>query len=286
MRSMEHRLERILTVCLGGFWLLDGILQLQSAMFTSAFVNTVLSPNLQNQPSFIAHIIAFGINIFTINTFWFNLASAFLQLLIGASLLLPLRDTAHRFALWLSVTWALIIWIFGEGFGNLATGSATFYTGAPGSALLYLILALFLLYASKGWLFNKLPLVAGVFFLVGAALNLTPMFWQPTMLSMLATVPAASGPLGTLGAQGTLIGNLLAIDMLACLGIFLIVLPNRSVAWVTIIFLVIVWWIGQNFGGLLTFPGGTATDPNSAPLFILFLMPIFFVERHRQPDKL
>jgi hypothetical protein len=254
MKDMERRLERILTICLGGLWLLDGILQLQPAMFTSAFVDTVLSPNLQNQPPILASIIAFGIHIFSSNIFWSNLTSAGIQILIGLLLLLPLRDGAKRFGLWLSIAWALIIWVFGEGLGNLATGNATFYTGAPGAALLYLILAIFLLYPKKLPL-EKLPMVAAVFFFLGAALNLAPMFWQPTILV-----------------------NLLAIDILVCLGIFLLLVPTRPVAWVTIAFLLLVWWFGQNFGDLLTFPTGTATDPNAAPLFALFLVPIIAQE--------
>lgn len=279
---MEQRLQRILTLCLGGLWLLDGILQLQPAMFTGAFINTVLAPNLQSQPSVIAAIVAFGVQVFSGNIFLSNLLSAAIQLLIGALLLLPLGNRTKRFALWLSIPWALIVWIFGEGFGILLTGNATFYTGAPGAVILYLILALFLLYPQK-LPAKKLPMIAGIIFLLGAALNCVPMFWQPTMLSMMASAPAVSGWLSTFGSTGTLFGNLLAIDTLLCLGIFLLLIPNRSVAWATIAFLIVVWWIGQNFGGLLTFPGGTATDPNAAPLLILFLIPIFFTEPRAAP---
>lgn len=275
---MERRLERILTICLGVFWLLDGILQLQPAMFTNVFVNTILAPTLQNQPSFIADIIAFGIRIFSINSFWFNLGSALIQLLIGALLLFPVRNNARRIGLWFSVAWALIIWIFGEGFGLLATGSATFYTGAPGSALLYLIIALCLLYSWQG----KLSIAAGVIFLLGSVLNLMPMFWQPTMLSTLSIIPGISGLLGTLGATGTMYGNIIAVDLLMLLGLFLIFIPNRTVAWVSIAFLAIVWVVGQNFGGLQTFPFGTATDPNSAPLLALFILPIFFTPNEKR----
>lgn len=278
MKRMGQRVERIISICLGSLWLFDGLFQLQPAMFTNTFVSTVLSPNLQSQPHIIARTIAFGIHIFSINLFWSNLASALVQLVIGVLLLLPLRNSVKRFGLWLCVSWALIVWVFGEGFGNLATGNATFYTGAPGAALLYLILALFLLYPKKLPL-EKLPMIAGIFFLVGAALNFAPMFWQPTMSSMLAMVPAASGWFGTFGSQGTMLINFLAIDILVCLGAFLVLTPTRSVAWVTIVFLFIVWWFGQNFGGLLTIPSGTATDFNSAPLFVLFLIPIFFKDR-------
>ena len=265
-------LKRTLTICLGGFWLLDGVLQLQPAMFTNAFVSTVLTPNLQNQPSIIESIVAFGIRLFSTNIFLWNLASALLQILIGIILIFPFSEKAQRFGLWLSVGWAFVIWIFGEGLGNLFTGSSTFYTGAPGSALLYLILALCIIYSSH----KRLPLIAGLIFIFGAVLNLMPMFWRPTMLSMLAMTPSVSTALGTFGSQETMIGNLVAVDVLMLLGFFLIFIANRSVGWITIIFLLVVWWIGQSFGGIQTFPLGTATDPNSAPLLILFLLPIFF----------
>jgi len=258
---MSTKLWRTLTIALGGFWLLDGVLQFQPAMFTNMFVSMVLAPNLVGQPGIIASIISFGIRIWSTNLFWFNFVAALIQVVIGALLILPLwtraRDGAVRFGLWLSVFWALVIWIFGEGFGNLFTGSASFYTGAPGSALLYAIIALFILDAmneNNDAPLQKLPGTVGVLFLVGAVLNLAPMFWQSGIMS-----------------------NLAAVAILACLGIFLILTPNRPVAWVIIVFLVVVWWLGQSFGGLGTFPGGTATDPNSAPFLVLFLLPIFFM---------
>jgi hypothetical protein len=41
------------------------------------------------------------------------------------------------------------------------------------------------------------------------------------------------------------------------------------------LFLFVVWWVSQDFGGIFTFPKGMATDPNSAPLLVLFLIPLF-----------
>jgi hypothetical protein len=283
MSEKKYALTRIIALFLGGFWLLDGILQLQPAMFTAAFVNNVLAPNLEGEPRVITAIVAFGIRVWRMNPLWSNTAAALIQLTIAALIMIPLLFSidgaltrAYRVGLWLSVAWALIIWIFGEGFGILATGSATFYAGAPGAALLYLILALFLLHGEKDPLrMGKLPAVAGIIFIMGAALNLTPMFWEPTMLSMLSGIPAISGWLGTFGAQGTMIGNLLAVDALAAFGLLLIFLPNRPVAWATLAFLAAVWWLGQNFGGIQTFPFGTTTDPNAAPLLMLFLIPAF-----------
>ncbi|HUC02259.1 MAG TPA: hypothetical protein VMA75_05210 [Candidatus Paceibacterota bacterium] len=266
---------RTVTICLGILWLVDGILQLQPAMFTNAFVTSVLAPTLQGQPAPLAALIAAGINLFAAHIFWSNLASALVQLLIGALLVFPFPRGVQRFGLWLSVAWALIVWVFGEGLGILFTGNATFYTGAPGSALLYAILALCLLFS---W-HKKLPLVAGIVFLVGVVLNLMPMFWQPTMLSMLVMVPSISNSLGAIGPQGTVIGNLIAVDLLACFGILLLLVPNKAVAWATLVFLLIVWGFGQTFGGIQTFPFATATDPNSAPILALFLLPILLAAR-------
>jgi hypothetical protein len=268
-------LRRVLMVGLGGFWLVDGILQLQPAMFTNAFVNTVLAPNVQNQPYMIGDAVTFGTQLFGAHPVWFNLVAALIQILIGALLVLPLSEAAQRAGLWLSVVWAFVIWIFGEGFGLIVTGNATFYTGAPGSALIYLLIALALLFS----FYKKLPLVAGIIFLFGAFLNMLPMFWQPAMLSMLSMTPSVAGALGSVGSAWAIPGNLIAVDLLLGIGVFLVLVPNRTVAWVTIIFLLIVWWLGQGFGGLQTFPWGTATDPNSAPLLILCLAPIFFIEK-------
>ncbi|HVO28498.1 MAG TPA: hypothetical protein VMT81_00750 [Candidatus Paceibacterota bacterium] len=263
-----------LITALGALWVLDGMLQLQPAMFTPAFITGVLAPNLQNQPGVIAAIVAFGIRVFGRDLFWSNLAAAGIQLFIGALLLLPVKPSLRRFGLWTSVAWALIVWAFGEGFGNLATGSASFYTGAPGAALLYAILALFLLYAEKRPSAVKyLPATAGGIILVCAMLNITPMFWQPGMLSMLAGVAPASNWLGSLGVAGSTIGNGIAFLLLFLLGMLLVFYPGRATAWLAIAFLAAVWWISQDFGGMLSFPSGMATDPNSAPLLALFLLP-------------
>jgi hypothetical protein len=47
---------------------------------------------------------------------------------------------------------------------------------------------------------------------------------------------------------------------------------SRTVAWLACAFLIAVWWIGQSFGGIFSFPDGTAPDPNSAVVLVLFLV--------------
>ena len=172
----DSKIARVISVILGALWFLDGILQFQPAMFTSTFVNTVLAPNMQNQPYIISAIVALGIRVFSSNIVWANLIAALIQLFIGVLLIIPFQKKIRNVGLWLSIAWALIVWIFGEGLGNLFTGSATLYTGAPGAALLYLILAVFLLYAEKKpSSINYLPIAAGVILFGTAMLNFSPM---------------------------------------------------------------------------------------------------------------
>lgn len=282
LKTLFSSSEKVLTILLGIFWLVDGILQFQSGMFTQVFVGSILVPNLSNQPIIVAQLIYFGIHVFKMNTIAWNLLFSFVQILLGILLVLPISTKWHRFALWASIPWILTVWIFGEGFGNLFTGSASFYTGAPGSAFLYLILTIFLLFPEK-LLLSYLPRVVGLLCLFGALLNQLQMFWIKGMQSMLYQMSKSdssaiiSFPAKILShiAVSTLISNLVAILLLSFFGILLLVRPTRLVGWLTIIFLFLVWWISQDFGGIFTFPQGTATDPNSAPILMLFLVPLF-----------
>ncbi|HXS15068.1 MAG TPA: hypothetical protein VN711_02980 [Candidatus Saccharimonadales bacterium] len=282
---MEHetRLQKFLTVFLGLFWFIDGILQLQPQMFSSAFITNILTPNLQNQPQIFATWITFGIHVVALHMMFENFLFAFLQIAIGIVLLLPIPKVWKKIALWISIPWSLSVWIFGEGLGNLFTGSASFYTGAPGAVFLYLILALFLLFPNK-LKSEYLPRVVGGIFFLGGLLQETPMFWTKNMQSMLwqmseqeniSLIASPAKELSKLLVSTSSI-NLVAIGSLIILGILLLLKPTKVLGWITIGFLFLVWWISQDFGGIFTFPFGIATDPNTAPLFMLFLFPLFF----------
>lgn len=282
INSSTTQLNRRITFLLGCFWIIAGVLQFQPKMFSQAFINLVLFPTAQNQPLFVSNLVDFGINMFEKNMLLANFTFAFIQLLIGIFLVLPLSKKAQRFALFLSIFWGITVWVFGEGFDGLFTGMASFYTGVPGSVLLYLIPAVFLLFP-KRFSLSKLPMAAGIIFLTGALLSSLPMFWRSGMTQMIFQM-SASDPIELIAAPAKYFSNLaypafimngLLIIPLLVFGLLLVFRPNRIVGWGTIIFLVIVWWVGQDFGEIQTFPNGTATDLNSAPIFALFLIPLF-----------
>jgi hypothetical protein len=77
----------------------------------------------------------------------------------------------------------LIVWYFGQGLGELFTGSATYLMAAPGSALLYALLAATLLLPRTVWsspgLLATLRVGGGALWAMGALLQLGPPFWSP-----------------------------------------------------------------------------------------------------------
>ena len=278
----EDRVVRTIMFILGVLWIVDGVLQLQPASFTATFADDILAPNLLGQPAAITSIINFGVQFFNMNPFVANLAAAVLQLFIGFALVLPFKRTLKVFALYLSIAWALIVWVFGEGLGNIFTGNASFYTGAPGSVLLYLILTVFLLYPKK-FTAKRLPIVAGAVFLFGALLQLLPTFWSASgvesVFSLAASdsIEAIAGPAGmisNLASEAPVIGNAVLVLLLVVFGGLSLFRPSRIVAVSVGVFLILIWWFGQDFGGILTYPASTATDPNSAIVLIPFLIPL------------
>jgi len=131
--------ERRLQLALGLIWLADGVLQLQSFMFTRSFVTQIITPNTIGQPRFIAWPITLTEHLIEPRVALFNASAATIQILIGLGLLY--RPTV-RMALLGSFAWALGVWWIGEGLGGLFTGAASPLTGAPGAALLYVFAGL------------------------------------------------------------------------------------------------------------------------------------------------
>ena len=130
---------RTVQIGLGGFWLLDGLLQLQPNMFGSDFADRVILPSAQGQPGPVSNAIIHTAHLIAVQPALANAVFASVQMLIGIGLLI--RQTV-RPALALSFAWALGVWALGEGFGMLFTGMASPLTGAPGGALLYAAIGL------------------------------------------------------------------------------------------------------------------------------------------------
>jgi hypothetical protein len=296
--------SRTTQIALGLLWLLDGFLQLQPQMFGSHFVSGVIDPAARGQPLFVVgpmHLLA---HIFLFHPAIFNSLAAMTQLALGA-LILNKRTT--KIGLISSIGWGLFVWSIGEGYGGIFSGHSLLLMGAPGAALIYVILALAVMPRKSHrtaprppyWLaFVWVALWAG-----GAIYQLLPgqnsvsdlssmiasnAAHQPGWLANLdyhagslinglgrplasqANIHMSAGQMATMQTQGESGYWFILLLALIQLGIGLAIFLPRLYRINVIIFGMIVslvFWIIGQSFGGIF--TGLATDPNSAILFIL-----------------
>lgn len=282
--SHESTPDRTLRLGLGILWLLDGLLQAQPGMFTMDMVSTIMQPAANGQPGWLTGLIDWSIRLVTPHLIAFNWLVVALQLLIGALLLWP-RPRARRAGLWLSLSWGFIVWLFGEGLGQLLTGSSTFLTGAPGSAFFYALLALMLLLRGGRREPQRTGLhpfgsVVALSFAGAALLQLAPIFFTPLGLAApfgqgaMMTQPAFMRSLldacATFASLHAVWLNIALVALFAALAVWLWLRPAVQGPYIAaaVLFL-ILWVLGQDAG---MFWSGMATDPNTAPVLALALL--------------
>jgi hypothetical protein len=301
--------KRGVQITLGALWLLDGALQLQPQMFTSRFATDVIAPAAQGQPLFVSAPIHLFIHVFLLQPAVLNTVIAVTQLSIGVLLFIK---RSVRFGLVCSIVWGLFVWYIGEGLGGLANGQGLLLIGAPGAALIYALLALGSLPKERSRQRNKkeppaywLALVWAASWTMGAVYQLLPGQNTVSAISSMVIGNADGAPAwlasldmfvanainSAVGVQQTAMtgmdmssGSYMATGQPSGLWLVLLfagiqllvgvmVLASgyfRKVAVVAGIILSLVFWVlGQSLGRYYT---GLATDPNTAPLFILLGM--------------
>ncbi len=298
--------RRRLVVALGALWILDGLLQFQPSMYSrgpDSFAATVLQYNTMGRPNLLTNFIRFTVTLTygsSTHQIVFNTLSALTQVAIGVGLLV--RRT-ERTALAASACWAVVPWVVGEALGQMLFPQTTMaITGAPGAALLYLVLSLALWprrppsassssedapssrAAGDGGLLGRRG--ALVFWCLAwggtALLELERANWAPNAISAQLRELASQGPgfltaldrltsTATLG-HGTEIALVLALVQLWIATAALRPATRTTALTVGIVVSVVYWVVGQNLGGLFT---GTATDPNLGPPMVLLALALW-----------
>jgi hypothetical protein len=276
-------LRRWLQLGLAAIWLLDGVLQYQSFMFTQAF-SQMLAGTAGGNPAVIADPITWAARIIAREPTLTNAAFATIQVALGLGLA---WRPAVRVALAGSVLWSVAVWWFGEGLGGVLNGGASPLNGAPGAVILYALLAVLLWPAGDG---RRQPFVAARPAGPGAARVIWVVLWGS--LAWFAVTPANRaaqglhdmiagmadgepgwlaavnrGVAGVLAHQGLPASVVLAVVLAAiAAGIFLPA-PAARVAVVTaIVVSLLIWLVAQDLGMILA---GGATDVNSGPALVL-----------------
>lgn len=287
--------RRGVQVALGFLWLLDGLLQLQHQMFTSAFVTQVITPAADGQPRLVTGIMHFWMTIFLQHPAVWNTVLALIQLGIGA--LLIWRPTV-RLGLLCSMLWGVFVWYVGEGLGGILSGHTLLFMGAPGAALLYVILSLAVVPPDDNEKPKKehrfpaawLAFAWALLWVGGAIYQLLP--GQNTISGLEAMIAGnAQGAPRWLAALDTHLVNLIAniatpnaqgngywmilmfaiIQVAIGIGVFARKSTREFAVCTGIAVSILFWVVGQSLGGYWT---GLATDPSTAPLIVLLAFAI------------
>lgn len=284
--STSRVTRRGVEIALGALWLVDGALQFQPSMFTRGFFVDTLGMANMGLPGPVATVEYDLTSMLAAHPALWNALFASLQVALGVGLLW--RRTA-RAALALSILWALGVWTVGEGFGGLFMSGTDLLTGAPGAALLYVLVALALWPRPD----RAGPSIADGGFLGGVAAHWAWLvLWVGTAaleLESAAHVPAAQ--LSNTGedepavvaavnhAVGGLVSGWAAVFVVVlgllqvAVGVGVLASPARRLALSAGIALAVATGLlGQDLGGLLT---GHATDPGTGPPLVLFALTLW-----------
>jgi hypothetical protein len=278
--------RRALQLGLAAIWLLDGVLQYQSFMYTKAF-GQMLARTAQGNPSVIARPITWDATLVEHHLVLVNTIFATIQLLLGLGI--AFRPTV-RIALAASIAWAIGVWWFGEGLGGILDGGASPLNGAPGAVIIYALLAVLLWPADRD---ASAPFVAAravgahvaralwlVLWLSEAYFALAPANRAPQAVSgMIAGME--SGEPGWLSAierggaslvanQGLAASVVLAVALAGiAVGVYLPRPFARATLALAIVVALVIWVVAEGLGGILA---GGGTDPNSGPLLVLLAL--------------
>jgi hypothetical protein len=298
-RSLEERgshrspvvTTRGIQIALGALWLLDGLFQFKSFMYTHGIVTEVFGPAAEKQWSIVGGPMKTFDNFYGHDLTLWNTLAGEIQVAIGLGLILS-RKTVKP-ALLVSFGWALIVWWFGEGFGGLTSNTLPSpLMGAPGAVILYAIVGLLVWPtgkqdgrspADRGPLGDRGGLYAwSALWALSAGLWLVNVNRAQGATHEMIKAMAAASPhwlariQNSVGSHtqghGTTIAVVLAIlSLTVAIGVWT---PLRWPALAIGVVLSLAYWVlGQDIGGPFWVEG--ATDFNSGPLFVLLAVTLF-----------
>jgi hypothetical protein len=279
--------RRVLQLALAAVWLLDAVLQYQSFMYTKAF-GQMLATTASGNPSVVAGPITWNASLMEHHSTTLNTIFATVQLLLALGI--AWRPTV-RLALAASIAWALGVWWFGEGLGEVLTGHASPVNGAPGAVILYALLAVLLWPADRGG--TLAPFTAARAVGARAARAVWLVLWAS--LAYFALLPGnrapdalhdmiagmTDGEPGWLAAidrnsaalvahEGLAASIVLAIVLLVvAVGVYLPAPAARATLVLALVVAAVIWVVGENLGAIFT---GGGTDPNSGLLLALLAL--------------
>jgi cytochrome oxidase Cu insertion factor (SCO1/SenC/PrrC family) len=282
---LEPRSRTYLRIAFGVLWLIDGVLQFQASM-PLGLANNVVAPVASGTPSWLHAIMFDGIGIWNNHPIALAVGTAWIQVGIGVLLIIS-NATVGRVAAGVSVGWAAMIWLIGNGAGGIFQSSNSILFGWPGAPLVYIAAGIWIALPVRTFSdrFSRYTLRGlSVLLAMGAVLQFLPSrnFWKGgnanaiTAMAKSMTATPQPHPLAWLvtrfgDVSGTLGGGInivVILWLLICAG-GLWFASEHGLRWPTRTFVVgclFLWVVVQD----VPFWGGLATDVNSMlPLAVL-----------------
>lgn len=283
--TREAPARRVLRLAFGCLWVLDGLLQAQSAM-PLGLTAQVIQPGAATSPGWVRHLVDWGVTVWSDHPIAAASSAVWIQLGIGILLLVAPRGWWSRLAGAVSVAWGLVVWVLGESFGGIFAPGLSWLFGAPGAAALYCVAGALLALPERCFATRRLGRMllgsAGIFLVGMAILQAWPGrgFWQGRfrggtglggVATMVTQMSATAQPhflsswlrsFESFDAAHGWAVNLVVVILLGAIGLALVSGDPRAVppALVGAAALCLADWVlVQDLG----FLGGVGTDPNS-----------------------
>ena len=290
----EPAARRLLRISFGLLWIFDGILQAQPSM-PLGMAPQVIKPAAAASPIWVQHLDNAMATIWSYHPIAAPASAVWIQIGIGLWLLAAHRGSWSRLGGLASAGWGLIVWVFGEAFGQIFAPGLTWLFGAPGAVLLYCVAGALIALPERRWTTPRLGRLilraTGLFFLGMAFLQAWPGrgFWQglphahgragtlTQMVQQMAQTPqphflslwvAAFGAFDAAHGWAT---NLFAVAVLGVIGACFLTARRRVIRLgvaAGVVLCVADWVLVEDLG----FMGGVGTDPNSMiPMSVLLV---------------
>ena len=275
--------RQVLRIGFGVLWLADAVLLAQPGM-AAGLPSQVIGPSAVTSPAWVQHLAVWAGDAWSYHPVEVGSAALWIEAGIGLWLLAAPRGTSSRLAGLASLTWGLVVWVFGESFGQIFAPGLSWLSGAPGAGLLYAVAGALLVLPDRAWRTPRLGRVLlgglGVFLIGMAVLQAWPGrgFWQGTsagqpgtlagLVQTLAGTPQPqalsallSGFASVIRAHGFAV-NLIVVIALAAAGLALLAARRRVTGPAVAAFAVLcllAWVLTEDLG----FLGGLGADPGS-----------------------
>ena len=283
-KEERSKIPNTIRLVLGILWIVDGILQFQPEM-PYGFLSVVIEPSIQAINNVgVEKFLMIAYNIWLLHPFQFDALSGSLQIFIGVAYLLNRSTKALKYISFISIIWAIVIWIFGEGFGGIPESGVSLLTGFPGSALIYIILAVPYISPKLGNIKNLqkyFTYTVSAIFLIGGILQIIPgnTFWTKGQLAYdiyMNINQQGENPIVYAILNHTYVYllfrenylNIFMFLLMIASGLF-ILLHIRTGLILATVFVGLTWLLFQDMG-IYILP---ATDPNTGlPLLLVLLI--------------